>query len=180
MKSLTGHLYFWVLLAIVAMISGYRELAVIMAMVAGYIAMLVIHEIGHAIAAKRRRHRVFAIEIYPFHGLCQYEQARSPWDETMIAWGGVVAQVIVAVPLIVLLKAGATTGLRALDAAVWILTAPSLIVAAMNLIPIAPLDGRAAWRIVPLAWKRRHKQSIEMTALEALEEALRKATKTGQ
>ncbi len=168
------------LLAIVAMIAGWRELAVISALVAGYVAMLVIHELGHHIVATRRRHRVFSIEIYPFHGECRYEQARSPWDRALIAWGGVIAQALVALPCMIVLKTDFIPSMGALNAALWVLAAPSLTIAALNLLPIAPLDGRDAWTILPLALKRRRKASIDMTPMEALEEALRKATKRAQ
>jgi hypothetical protein len=43
---------------------------------------------------------VTAIELYPLHGWCRFETPWSRYDHTIIAWGGVLAQAVVAAPLI--------------------------------------------------------------------------------
>jgi Zn-dependent protease len=95
----------------------------------------------------------------------------------LIAWGGAAAQLIVAAPLIVFAKAVGSTGVASLDVAIVVLAVYSPIMALVNLIPISTLDGRKAWPIVPLAWKkfRRRRNLVALTPMEAMEEALRKA-----
>ena len=166
-------------LALVFLGWGWRHLEIMSAAIAAYLAILVIHEVGHQIVAQRRGYAVMTIEIYPLHGRCTHAQPNAMWDEALIAWGGVVAQCIVAIPIIVYVKTFGSTGFRALDVVLSILGFSSIFIAAFNLIPVSGLDGRKAWKLVPLAWKkyRQRKTLVDMTPMEAMEEALRKAAK---
>jgi Zn-dependent protease len=142
--------------------------------------MVIIHELGHQRAAEWRRCRVIAIQIYPLHGSCLYESSRSQYDEVLIAWGGPVAQLIVAVPVVIFLKAFGSTSIDSLDIVLAVLGVFSPLLALFNLLPIRPLDGHKAWTILPLVWrrmKRRNQRRGPQTAMEAMEEALRKASK---
>jgi len=164
-------------LALLLLIAGSRHFLIMSAGVIAYLAILLIHELGHQRVAEWRGCKVIAIHIYPIHGSCMYNLPDSRWDDGLIAWGGAAAQLIVAVPLIVFAKVIGSTGVRSLDVAIEVLGVYSLIIALVNLIPISTLDGRKAWPIVPLAWKkfRRRRNLVAMTPMEAMEEALRKA-----
>lgn len=165
-------------LALVLLGFGFRHLLVMGAAIAAYVAMLVLHERGHQIVAERRGFKVVAIEIYPLHGSCKYHLPPL-WDDALIAWGGAAAQLIVAAPLFVFIKVFGTTGFASLDVAILVLATYSPIVALFNLLPISTLDGRKAWMIVPLGWRkfRDRRKLVAMTPMEAMEEALRKASK---
>lgn len=164
-------------IALLLLIAGSRHLPIMSAGVIAYLVILLIHELGHQRVAEWRGCKVVAIHIYPIHGDCTYNLPGSRWDDGLIAWGGVAAQLIVAAPLFVFAKVVGSTGLASLDVAIVVLGVYSPIIAAFNLLPISTLDGRKAWPIVPLAWKkfRRRRDLVELTPMEAMEEALRKA-----
>jgi len=65
-----------------------------------YLAVLLIHESGHLIAAQRKRCKVLSIELYPIFGITRFEMSWSRLDHCGIAWGGVLAQAVVFIPLI--------------------------------------------------------------------------------
>lgn len=147
---------------------------------AAYLSVLFLHESGHRIIAERRGCRVLAIEIYPFHGFCRYEPT-SRYDGVFVAWGGFLAQAAVAVPLILLVMTFGYTPFDVINVVIAILGFFNLGIGCLNLLPIRPLDGSTAWSIVPLAWARlrRRPTNRPQTALEALEDAVRKASKSG-
>jgi Zn-dependent protease len=115
---------------------------------------MLLHEWGHLAAARRRRHAVYAIELYPIHGLTRCEAARSAGDASVIAWGGVLAQLAVGVPLIVATSLLGFTSYGPLNAPLVMFGYFSVAVALFNLLPVPRLDGATAWRIVPQLWRR--------------------------
>jgi len=169
----------WSVPAIALFLLGVEVRHIVQAAVAivSYLAMLFIHESGHQFVAQRRGCRVYAIEIYPIHALCRHEAPGSAYDCALIAWGGVVAQVIVAAPIVVGLKLFGYTPFGTLNIVFAILGFFSPMIALFNLLPIAPLDGKIAWTLVPLAWARlRHRNTKRpRTALEAFDDALKNA-----
>jgi len=72
----------------------------------------------------------------------------------MIAWGGILAQIAIALPLLAWITFFGYTRFAVINAILAILGAYSLIVAAFNLLPIGRLDGRLAWGLIP-EWIRR-------------------------
>ena len=65
-----------------------------------YFAVMVIHEAGHLIAAQRLGCTVFSINLYPVFGVTHFSTPWSRVDHCIIAWSGVLAQALVAIPLI--------------------------------------------------------------------------------
>src|SRR5258708_18762140 len=65
-----------------------------------YMGVLFIHESGHLIAAQRMRCEVSSIQLYPIFGITKFETPWSKFDHCVIAWGGVIAQAVVALPVI--------------------------------------------------------------------------------
>jgi Zn-dependent protease len=167
-------------LALFVLGTGVRHILTAASLITAYLAMLAIHELGHQITAQWRGCRVVEVRIYPLHGSCRYEQSESRYDDILIAWGGAVAQFTVAVPLAIIIKVFGNTGIDQVDVVLAVLGVFSPIVALFNLLPIAPLDGRKAWEIIPIAWtnvRRGRSRSVPVTPMEAMEEALRKASK---
>ena len=126
---------------------------------AAYWGVLLIHEAGHLIAAQRLGCEVFSIELYPIFGVTKFGTPWTRFDHCVIAWGGVLAQAAVAVPIVVCVSVFGYPQLQALNMLVVILGFFSLGVAALNLLPIAPLDGATAWGIIPAYFARRRSQS---------------------
>ena len=158
--------------------AGAEHIVTTTAAVASYLLILLIHEIGHQSVAQRLRYQVRAIKIYPIHGNCTYEAPDSRYHESLIAWGGPAAQFVVAAPLTAYVAVHGPTQIEPVNAILAILGFFSPVVALFNLLPIKPLDGRKAWSLIPIVWRRiARRQRPPATAMEAMEEALRKARK---
>jgi len=118
---------------------------------AAWLGLLILHESGHLGMARRRGYRACSMALYPIFGLAGFEAPESRLDRALIAWGGVLAQVAVAVPPALYIMLAGYTPFEPLNAVLVIFGPYSLFAAAFNLLPISPLDGSKAWDIVP-AW----------------------------
>ncbi|HXA45982.1 MAG TPA: hypothetical protein VNW52_00010 [Burkholderiaceae bacterium] len=122
-----------------------------------FIFLLAAHEFGHAIAARSRRVKVYAIRLYVMHGLCEHEEPYYESDHVLIAWGGIFAQVVillVALTLDFLLSWFFPQVRSLLNPIFFVLINSNFIIGAINLIPVKPLDGYVAWRVIPLLRNR--------------------------
>jgi len=147
--------------------------------IASYLGVLLVHELGHQYVATRRQYRVMRIEIYPIHGVCRFESPEYPLDAAAIAWGGVLAQFAIAIPCILYIKLVGHTPFLLLNIPLAIFAFLNPVIAVLNLLPIAPLDGKLAWtyfkyRFAGVRWRRRGAVE-EKTPLQALREAAAKA-----
>jgi Zn-dependent protease len=97
---------------------------------------------------------VLSIQLYPVFGITKFETPWSRFDHCVIAWGGVIAQAAVALPVVGWVILFGYTRFEPLNALLALLGFFSLGVAAFNLLPIAPLDGAIAWAIIPESIKR--------------------------
>jgi len=123
-------------------------------LVAAYLGVLLLHECGHLVAAKRRGYPVWSIELYPFHGLTRYAAPQTHYDACVVAWGGVLAQFAVALPLILLAAFFGFTSIGIVNGVIAVFGYLSPVVAVFNLMPVHRLDGATAWQIVPHLWRR--------------------------
>jgi membrane-associated protease RseP (regulator of RpoE activity) len=126
--------------------------------VTAWLSVILIHECGHLIAAHRRGCAVFSIELYPIFGITHFQTPWSRFDHCVIAWGGVLAQAVIAIPLAAWVAIIGYTRFEPINAVLAILGFYSLGVAAFNLLPVAPLDGFIAWQILPAfvqRWRER-------------------------
>ena len=121
---------------------------------ASWMAVILLHECGHMILAQKKGCAVSGIELYPIHGRCCFHEPWSRFDHCMIAWGGVLAQAIVAVPVLLLVTLFGYSRFEPLNAALAIFGGFSLVVAVFNLLPIGRMDGTIAWGIIPEIVKR--------------------------
>jgi len=146
----------WSLLAIgvVVAIAAVQQPAEVLSACAAYLGVILIHECGHMVAAQRKRLHVESIHLYPIHGLCHFQEPWSRYDHAAIAWGGVVAQAAVGMPIALWVATVGFTPFAALNVALGILSYYNLAVAAFNLLPIPGLDGPVAWSLIPELAKR--------------------------
>jgi Zn-dependent protease len=167
--------WFFVLFFFIYVLSGYfRDIlgsdtegyVVAVASALLFFASLVLHELGHALVARRLGHEIEGVDLWFFGGLAKMRgETRSPQAEFAIAAAGplvtllvVAAAAAVGIALsspqhfwdLVLLKTGvrATAGLVLLS---WLATINALVLV-FNLIPALPLDGgrlaqAVAWRV---------------------------------
>ena len=126
-----------------------------LAVFAIFVGIMLIHEMGHAVAARLRRLYVVEIRLYLMHGLCVREATHREKDDVFVAWGGVAAQGVVLVLALatqfLFLKFAPATE-HALRPLFDMLTLGNAVLIAINLLPIPPLDGFRAWRILRPLW----------------------------
>jgi len=123
-----------------------------------YYGILLLHEAGHLYFAQRKGCRVLSIEIYPVFGLTAFDTPWSKLDHCVIAWGGVIAQALVFVPLIAWGTTFGYTRFSAVNLVFAMLGFFSLVIAIFNLLPIHGLDGWIAWQIFPELWAERRRK----------------------
>jgi hypothetical protein len=94
------------------------------------------------------------IEMRFMRGQCKYDlagSANTAKDVSFVAWGGVCMQLLLLVPAAVILAMSSrmTPGLPPVVVSLLqLLTYYNAFLIVLNLIPIDPLDGYRAWRIV--------------------------------
>jgi Zn-dependent protease len=139
----------WSALALAAglLAAWIRQPAYALEAVGGYFGALLLHEIGHAAMARRLGCRATDIRLSFLHGACETEAPESLRDAALIAWGGALAQLAVALPLIALTRVPAVAASPAAAIAIAALGYFSALVALVNLAPAASLDGAKAWRL---------------------------------
>lgn len=148
------HWSVWLAAALILSLSlRSNPLAVVVGVLA-YLLLIVVHEAGHAWVARRHGLYVESLRIYPMHGCCVHETARTPAQDIAIAWGGVGAQALLFVLAMLIGAVPSTPGLLAsLQTAVVTAWGPvNLMILVLNLLPVPPLDGARAWRVLP--WLR--------------------------
>jgi hypothetical protein len=138
------------LIGVMLLVYGFQYFLDALALLAGYCGLLLVHEWGHVVAARSRRCAAYSIEVYPIHGLTRISAPASRFDEGVIAWGGVLAQVAVAAPVVAWVAAFGF-GTSGPGNAFAVLLGPfGLFIAAVNLMPLARLDGAKAWPLIPM------------------------------
>jgi Zn-dependent protease len=117
-----------------------------------YFSVILLHEAGHAFVAHRLSYKVRAIELHFAHGLCQFDNPHNRQHHATIAWGGVLAQLLLALPVMVLAQIFPAKGVPIWGTAAYFLGYYSVLLVIINLLPIRPLDGAVAWRLLPYLW----------------------------
>lgn len=150
----------------------------------GVLLVIVLHELGHAFVVNRVGLVNAGIDLTGFGGLCRWVGRPTKKQRATVAWGGVLAQVVllaVAAPIFFLV----TIPWDFVNELLYALTYSNLVIAAFNLIPFGGLDGKEAWPLLQIWWderKRRRewkrkvgKPPKEPSQPQTLKEALREA-----
>lgn len=128
-----------------------RGMAVQFVLVIALFACVVLHEFGHAFAARRYGIRTRDIILYPIGGVARLDRfPDKPVQELVVAIAGPLVNVAIFLVLLVvqiLFLKGATveeeTGMVAMDwhNLVYILSWMNVVLAGFNLLPAFPMDG---------------------------------------
>ncbi|MCB9765743.1 MAG: site-2 protease family protein [Alphaproteobacteria bacterium] len=114
---------------------------------------VLLHELGHAMMARRFGIRTRAITLYPFGGVASLErEPRNPTEELLVALAGPAVNVVlalVALPGVALGVPGASLFLGM-----------NVVMAVFNLLPAFPMDGGRVLR----AWLARREGYVRATA----------------
>lgn len=142
--------------------------------IGSYFGIILLHETGHAYFARLMGYQPRSISLGLVHGTCAYDAPYNLRESCIIAWGGVSAQLIVAIPLIVLNQITPLSQLPLTGPIVVFLGYISLITALFNLMPIRNLDGVKAWRLIPLQLKHMQNKSAAKKSTEDIIHRLKK------
>ena len=125
------------------------------------VLIILVHELGHAVAVRAAGLRVVAVDVMAFGGLCRFDGIPTPRGRVAIAWAGVLAQAVLLI--------GTLAGVRLLGAPshaftvdmVGAFTGANLWMIVFNLLPIPPLDGVEAWGILSLVRASRARRRMD-------------------
>lgn len=124
-----------------------------------FVLLVLVHELGHALLARRLGHAPLGIEVTGFGGLCRWDGRRATeLHRTLVAWGGVLAQ---GVLLAFTYAYSALAGPPETNAEYQIVSAftrTNLHLILLNLLPFPPLDGAQAWQILGYIGRSRPKR----------------------
>ncbi|MBX3271522.1 MAG: hypothetical protein KF729_14750 [Sandaracinaceae bacterium] len=149
----------------------------------GILLVILLHELGHAFFVRRFGLANLGIDLTGIGGLCRWAGEPTPIERAWVAWGGVLAQLVLftvtIVPVAVLGTPSHPWVAQLVEAFLW----PNLFVAGFNLIPFAPFDGAEAWPLFGHLWRRhRARQKWKKKLVKAkdlgetpLEQTLRQA-----
>jgi stage IV sporulation protein FB len=111
------------------------------------LGVMIAHELGHAVLARRYRLRVVSIDLTPIGGVCRLEGDPTLHEAAVVAWGGVLAQGVVLLLALLVKPIVHVVTFGIADEVFDILIRSNVILMALNLLPIEPLDGATAWRV---------------------------------
>jgi Zn-dependent protease len=140
------------------LIGTFRKPLATIVGLAAYLSVLIVHESGHLLMARLKGYDALSMELYPFSGFARFERPSSRFDWALIAWGGVLAQAIVGIPVFLYVVVWGYTPFEPLNAVLAVLGGFSLFVALLNLLPVGPLDGTVAWDLIPAFFEDRRIQ----------------------
>ncbi len=128
----------------------------------GFVALVLIHELGHALLVLRYRLGLSEIAIHGLGGHCQHQRSGTRFQEAVVAWGGVLAQsALLLAAYAWTLSVGPPSSEHA-ALLLHVFTSTNLWLIAINLLPIAPLDGSKAWPLLGMLGERwRQRRSTE-------------------
>jgi len=113
----------------------------------GFVLLLLVHELGHAFLVRQLGYQVLSIDFAALGGVCRWSGSAASWERSWIAWGGVLAQLLLwFVTQLTVWLVGEPQSL-ALFQLVSILLGINLWLVVINLLPIPPLDGASAWKL---------------------------------
>lgn len=69
--------------------------------ICSYFGIILLHETGHAFVANKLGYDVRGVYLGFMHGKCECAHPYNQKHISLIAWGGVAAQFVVALPLII-------------------------------------------------------------------------------
>ncbi|MEP6973239.1 MAG: site-2 protease family protein [Actinomycetota bacterium] len=118
-----------------------------------FFACLAVHEVAHAVVARRFGVRVRGITLFVLGGVAEIEgELPSPGSEFAVALAAPATSIAIGSLMALLSKGAAALGWSGVEAIAFTLAVVNLGVAVFNLVPGLPLDGGRILRAV--IWRR--------------------------
>jgi Zn-dependent protease len=146
---------------------------------AACVALIVFHELGHAAVVRAFRLRVVGIDLHGAGGLCHWSGDATPLQAAVIAWGGIMAQLVVLVPSLALYLVLHPMPV-AVEEVLSTLIFTNLALGLFNLMPIRPFDGYRAWGLFPLLRAARRARATQNRRAKALAEMAGEAKRSSE
>ncbi|MCP5143446.1 MAG: hypothetical protein H6978_01335 [Gammaproteobacteria bacterium] len=145
--------------ALLIAVLGWQQPVHAAVFVCAYLAVIVIHETGHAIVASRCGLEVERIDLGWLHGRCYFEAPADEWHDILISWGGVAAQLAIAITVLIAAWAWPGEKFGYAGPVIVVMGYINIAIALTNLAPVPGMDGFTAWRLVPLVrqWNQARK-----------------------
>jgi len=105
------------------------------------IGLVVLHELGHAVAARACSMRVRAIVLSGYGGCCVSDIPSRLSQAALVAAGGLLAQVILLGLTICFLQINGSSSNHAVNSAVFVLVGANIIYMLVNIAPFQGSDG---------------------------------------
>jgi len=157
------HWSFWILPLIVAYNSPRAALALHLSFAFATFACVLLHEYGHALAARAFGIGTRDITLYPIGGVARLERmSERPWEEFWITAAGPAVNVVLAIlfgiPALLLTMANPEvlqgllqTNQHFLTQLLMLLTCSNIMLAVFNMVPAFPMDGGRILRALLVA-----------------------------
>lgn len=139
---------------------------------AGYFALVLVHELGHAIMVWIARARVLSVNVHGAGGDCVWQGSVGEVSRALIAWGGVLAQLVLLAGTYAALAIFGEPTQTATRHIVAVFTQANLWVAGANLLPIPGLDGSEAWKLFPALARWRRERRAGAASMRAAKKKL--------
>ena len=124
------------------------------------LALVLVHEAGHAALVRRFRLTAVAVDLHALGGETHWVGRPSLRQRVALAWAGVLAQAVAFLVVTALVAAFGPPRALWLTQVVEVYTTANLWMMALNLLPLPGLDGEVAWMILP-AWRRRARRRVD-------------------
>lgn len=149
------HVTFFLLLAWLGVVyynaGGWAHLTGGLAFILALFACVLLHELGHAVAARAFGIRTPDITLLPIGGLARLERMpEKPWQEIVVALAGPAVNVVIAGVVLLLLPRGYAFDPEALASPTGAflpkLALVNIVLVLFNLVPAFPMDGGRVFR----------------------------------
>jgi len=124
------------------------------------VALILLHEAGHAALVRRYRLHVVAVDLHGLGGETHWVGRPGLRQRVALAWGGVLAQAVAFAVVSALVAVFGAPREVWLAQVVDVYTTSNLVMMALNLLPLPGFDGEVAWMILP-AWRRRARRRVD-------------------
>lgn len=146
-------LVLWVILSAITSGAGLVGALATLALVGGVFGCVVLHELGHALAARRYGVGTHNITLYPIGGVANLTRIpRDPKQELVIALAGPAVNVVIAIALAAILFVAGGLSMVSVNlfanSLLLNLLAVNIIMIVFNMLPAFPMDGGRVFRAI--------------------------------